>query len=126
MRIAGRRKSVWVPVPSEDRWYLLNFVLNAVSERFSNEYLVYDAGKPLRPVPYLLFLTCEVVGPDRIRKVRAMLVRKEVLESFPYPDPDAPPRLEQDWHKDRVTTLRKAAAVYRTEPDHFLEVEVYV
>jgi hypothetical protein len=34
-----------------------------------------------------------VVGEDRIRKVRAMLLRKELLEDFPYPD--TMPKLEQ-------------------------------
>src|SRR5262249_46599348 len=54
---------------AEDRWFLLNFVLNAVAERFTTGLVRYDAGVPLKPVTYLLFLTCEVVGEDRIRKV---------------------------------------------------------
>ena len=64
-----------LPIAKEDRWYLLNFVLNAVAERFSDSLMRYDAGQPLRPVTYLLFLTCEHVGEDRIRKVRAMLLQ---------------------------------------------------
>src|SRR5262249_33085887 len=62
-----------LPVPREDRWFLLNFVLNAVVEHFGDATVRYDAGAPLRPVSYLLFLTCEVVGEDRLRKVQAML-----------------------------------------------------
>jgi len=77
---------------------------------------------PLRPVTYLLFLTSETVGDDRIRKVRAMLVRKEVLLDLP----KEMPKLEQPWHADRLETLRKAAEVYRREPDNFLMLEVYV
>ena len=113
-----------LPIAPEDRWYLLNFVLNAVAERFSSGLMRYDAGQPLRPVTYLLFLTCEVVGEDRIRKVRAMLVRKDLLEDFPYAA--AMPQLERDWHADRVVTLRRAAELYRKEPDNFLPLEVYV
>jgi hypothetical protein len=113
-----------LPVAPEDRWYLLNFVLNAVAERFSGGLMRYDAGQPLRPVTYLLFLTCEAVGEDRIRKVRAMIVRKDLLEDFPYGE--AMPKLERDWHADRVGTLRRAAELYRKEPDNFLPLEVYV
>jgi hypothetical protein len=113
-----------LPVAREDRWYLLNFVLNAVAERFSAGLMRYDAGQPLRPVTYLLFLTCEAVGEDRIRKVRAMLLRKDLVEAFPYAE--AMPKLEQEWHRDRVVTLRRAVERYRKEPDHFLPMEIYV
>jgi hypothetical protein len=113
-----------LPLAPEDRWYLLNFVLNTVAERFSGELMRYDAGQALRPVTYLIFLTCEVLTTGRMRKVRAMMVRKDVLEAFPYPE--AMPKLEQEWHNDRVLTLRNAAEVYRKEPSHFLAFEVYV
>jgi hypothetical protein len=113
-----------LPIAREDRWYLLNFVLNSVAEHFSGGLVRYVAGDPLRPVRYLLFLTCEVVGEDRIRKVRAMMLRKELVEEFPYFD--SMPRLEQEWHGDRLVTLRRAAEFYRKEPDNFLPIEVYV
>jgi hypothetical protein len=113
-----------LPIGKEDRWYILNYVLNAVAERFCDGVVRYDAGQPLRPVTYCLFLTCEVLGEDRIRKVRAMLIREEHLRTFPYAEGE--PRLEQAWHRDRVATLRKAAEVYRTDPDQFLKLEVYV
>src|SRR6185437_13763534 len=113
-----------LPIAKEDRWYLLNFVLNAVAERFSEGLMRYDAGQTLRPVTYLLFLTCEHVGEDRIRKVRAMLLRKDLLESFPYGDDM--PKLEQRWHADRIVTLRHAVELYKKEPDNFLSIEVYV
>jgi hypothetical protein len=113
-----------LPIQKEDRWYILNYVLNAVAERFCDGVVGYDAGRQLRPVTYCLFLTCEVVGEDRIRKVRAMLIREEHLLNFPYPEGN--PQLEQAWHSDRMITLRRAAEVYRTEPDNFLKLEVYV
>ncbi len=113
-----------LPIEPKDRWFLLNFVLNAVAERFSGGLMRYDAGQPMKSVTYLLFLTCEVVGEDRIRKVRAMLLRKELLEQFPYTE--TMPQLEQEWHKDRILTLRRAADLYRKEPDNFLPLEVYV
>lgn len=113
-----------LPIAKEDRWYLLNFVLNAVAERFSSDLMRYDAGQPLRPVTYLLFLTCEVLGEDRIRKVRAMMLRKDLLEEFPYQD--SIPKLEREWHSDRLATLRRAAELYKNEPDNFISIEIYV
>lgn len=113
-----------LPIAREDRWYLLNFVLNAVAEGFSDGLMRYDAGQPLRPVDYLLFLTCEQVGDDRIRKVRAMMLRKDLMENFPYHE--GMPQLEQQWHADRIVTLRRAVELYRKEPDHFLPLEIYV
>ena len=64
-----------MPIAKEDRWFLLNFVLNAVAEHFVGGHIRRDAGHPVTTVTYALFLTCELVGDERIRKVRAMLVR---------------------------------------------------
>ncbi|HEY1186195.1 MAG TPA: hypothetical protein VGE74_01000 [Gemmata sp.] len=127
VRTAARATTVGnplMPIPKEDRWFLLNFVLNAVAEHFVEGHIRRDAGLPVTLVRYALFLTCEHLGDERIRKVRAMLVRCEVLENFPYPD--TVPVLENAWHDDRIKTLRVASALYKTEPDNFLTVEVCV
>jgi hypothetical protein len=113
-----------LPIPKADRWYLLNFVLNAVAEHFVEGQIKLDAGLPVTKVRYALFLTCELVGDERIRKVRAMLVKQEHLVSYPYPD--SLPKLENPWHDVRVATLRRAAALYLAEPDNFLTLEVCV
>jgi hypothetical protein len=113
-----------MPIAREDRWYLLNYVLNAVAEHFVAGHVKQDSGQPVVTVKYALFLTCEHVGDERLRKVRAMLVRQDVLENFPYPD--TMPQLERDWHTDRVKTVRHAAELYKKEPDNFLTLEVCV
>ena len=113
-----------MPIAKEDRWFLLNFVLNAVAEHFIMGHIKQDAGLPVTSVKYALFLTCEQVGDERIRKVRAMLVREDLLIEFPYQD--SLPKLEREWHSDRIKTLRHAAALYKTEPDNFLTLEVCV
>ena len=113
-----------MPIPKDDRWFLLNFVLNAVAEHFVAGNIRQDAGQPVTVIRYALFLTCELVGEERIRKIRAMLVRADLLENFPYQD--AMPKLENPWHADRIKTLRAAAALYKKEPDHFLMLEVCV
>jgi hypothetical protein len=111
-----------MPIAKEDRWFLLNFVLNAVAEHFVAGHIKQDAGQPVTTVKYALFLTCEQVGEERIRKVRAMLMRADLLATFPYPD--SMPKLENPWHADRIRTLRHAADLYTKEPDHFLVLEV--
>ena len=113
-----------MPIPKEDRWFLLNFVLNAVAEHFVAGHIRQDAGQPVVTVRYALFLTSELVGDERIRKVRAMLVREDILAAFPYQD--TMPKLEREWHADRIVTLRHAAQLYQTEPDNFLILEVCV
>lgn len=111
-----------MPIPKADRWYLLNFVLNAVAEFFVDGQVKQDAGLPVTKIRYALFLTCELVGDERIRKVRAMLVRQDVLENFPYAD--SMPQLENPWHDVRIATLRKAADLFKKEPDNFLTLEI--
>ena len=113
-----------LPIPKPDRWYLLNFVLNSVAEHFVAGQIRLDAGEKVTLVRYALFLTCEVVGDERIRKVRAMLIRRDLLEEFPYLD--SMPKLENPWHADRIKTLRRAAALFKSEPDHFLVLEACV
>ena len=113
-----------LPIPKADRWYLLNFVLNAVAEHFVAGQLKLDAGQPVTTLRYALFLTCELNGDERIRKVRAMLVRRDVLDDFPYFD--SMPKLENPWHEDRIKTLRRASALLKTEPDNFLILETCV
>jgi hypothetical protein len=113
-----------MPIEKEDRWFLLNFVLNAVAEHFAAGHIRQDAGLPVTSIKYALFLTCELVGDERIRKVRAMLVRQDLLLDFPYKD--AMPKLENPWHADRIKTLRYAAELYSKEPDSFLTVEVCI
>ena len=112
-----------LPIDPADRWYLLNFALNAVSEQFAAGYVRYDAGLPVSPVRYALFLTCEALGEMRMRKVRVMLVQEKHLRDFPYPA--APPPGLNPWHAQRLQTLKTAAARFAADPGHFVTLEVY-
>jgi hypothetical protein len=113
-----------LPIAKEDRWYILNYVLNAVAEKFSAGAVRHDAGEDVRAVAYALCLTSEADDEMRVRKVRAMLIRRDLLLDFPYMD--AMPQLENPWHDVRVLTLRKLAKAYQTEPDNFLTLELDV
>lgn len=127
IRTASKHTTVqnpMLPMAKEDCWYLLNFVLNAVAEHYTEGIVKMDAGLPVTRVTYALFLTCEVVGEERIRKVRALMLRKDLLENFPFPD--SMPELENPWHSDRIVTLRRACQVYKSNPEQFLFLEVYL
>jgi hypothetical protein len=127
VQAAARRTTVedpLLPLEADDCWYLLNFVLSSFSDRFSQGVIRYDAGQPVHALVYRLFLTCEKVGEDRIHKVRALLVREELLRDFPYHD--AMPKLEDPSHADRIVTHRRAARLFPTHPHYFMRVELYV
>jgi len=127
IRAASHKTTVdnpMMPIDKEDCWFILNFVLNRVAEEFSPGVIKMDAGLPVTKTVYAIFLTAEQVGEERIRKVRAMMLKKELLENFPYPD--SMPELENHWHGDRIVTLRRAAAMYRTNPELFLFLGVCI
>jgi hypothetical protein len=113
-----------LPFAKDDRWYILNFVLNAVAERFSAGAMRLDAGEPVKPVVYALCLTSESDDELRVKKVRAMLIRRDLLLDFPYTE--TMPKLEQPWHDVRILTLRKLAKAYRADPENFLTLEICV
>ena len=113
-----------LPIDKADRWFLLNFVLNAIAEQFVEGHIKKDAGLPVTTIRYAIFLTAEMEEEMRIRKVRAMLIREEQLRDFPYRD--TMPKLENPWHDQRVRTLRVAAELFQREPDNFLMMEVCV
>jgi hypothetical protein len=113
-----------LPLAPVDSRFLRIFLINAISECFREGLIRYDGGHPLRPVSYLVFLTCEVLDETMLRKVRVMMVRKEMMVNFPYMD--SFPRLEQTKDQVRIKTLRQSIAVYNSEPDHFHEIELYV
>ena len=96
-------------LPLEDYWYYLNAVLNVVSARFAEGFVRQEAGQAgVVAHKYLLFLTCENDGPVRQRKVRAMLIREELLTAAPTTEP----RCLNPFHQARWNTLQAVAEEY--------------
>ncbi len=118
-----------LPLAKDEAWFLLNAVLNLVAERFSPGEIVRDAAgvdatirKP-KKIKYLLCLTCEAYGESRrlrTRKIRAMMLRRELLLNLP----DEPPRFEHPHHSQRWDTLKSLAAAYPQQPEAFIELEL--
>lgn len=111
-----------LPVAKEDAWYLLNAVLNEISERFAPGLLKRDMGLDVTSTRYLVCLTHEVAGRVRTQKVRAMVVRRHLLEHLPA----EMPRFEDPNHVTRWGTLQRMAEAYRTRRYLFLEIEIAI
>ena len=109
-----------IPLPEKDYWYYLNDVLNEISEKFALGQLQADIGQPVKATTYVITLTCESGGPVRTRKIRAMLIRKELLTKLP----SKMPALESKYHITRWNVLRQLAKAYETTPHRFLEMEL--
>ena len=109
-----------LPLPEADYWFHLNAALNELSERFAAGTLRRDLGYEVRCESYLVALTCEAAGAMRTRKVRAMVVRKDLLTNLPA----APPAFEAPLHATRWETLRFLAAEHGRNPWKFLDVEL--
>jgi hypothetical protein len=117
-------KNPVLPLAKDDRWYLLNAVLNELSEKFAQGWLQRDMGLPTRSAVYLICLTSECAGELKTRKIRAMVVQKDLLQNLPADLPADLPQFERPHHNTRWQTLQQMSALYATEPDHFLEVEL--
>lgn len=107
-------------IAKEDVWYYLNPVLNELSERFALGFLQSDAGRAVGTETYLLCLTCEKAGAVRTQKVRAMLVRKKLLEQLPEDEP----RYESPTHSTRWTTLLQMKQCWQAQPHNFVNLEL--
>ncbi|HEY0010218.1 MAG TPA: hypothetical protein VGB55_15950 [Tepidisphaeraceae bacterium] len=116
------QRSALLPLKQDDRWYVLNSVLNELSERFATGFLKQDLGAPVVSQVYLACLTFESVGDLKTRKVRVMLIRKDMLLSLPA----EPPMFERPHHSTRFKTLQQLAESFKTDPSDFIEVELSV
>ena len=109
-----------LPLAKADYWFVLNAVLNELSERFAAGWLRKDLGADVRSARFLVALTAEVKGSAKTHKVRAMVMRKDALLDLPA----ATPTFEAETHATRWQTLNFLAAEYRRNPWRFLEVEL--
>ncbi len=107
-------------LPADDAWFVLNGVLNEISEKFADGLLRRDLGLPVTGGRYLMCLTFEVAGSVRTRKVRAMLVRKDVLEALPAECP----ALASPNHVTRWSTLQAMAKAWGARKHLFQELEL--
>ncbi len=126
-----------LPLPKDDYWYYLNAILNELSEQFATGALRKEQGQPVRAERYLVCLTSEAAGEIRMRKVRAMVIRKSLLISLPseavpsqttkeapHVPPLKTPKFASSNHATRWETLKFMSAEYQRNPWRFIEVEL--
>jgi len=125
MQAAAKRATQAEPIlrfrDADESWYFLNAVLNEVSEKFALGHIKRDLQQPIASAVYLICLTFEVDGAVRTRKVRAMVIRKDLLLKLPEEI-----AVDHPWHNTRVDTLRKMAERWQSRPEQFLEMEIGV
>lgn len=109
-----------IPLGHEDYWFYLNAALNEVSEKFAAGFVLRDLGREVTPHDYTLCLTNECDGAVRTRKIRAMLIRTEILKNLP----EEIPELESKNHVTRWKTLCTMARLLETQPHLFFRVEL--
>ena len=110
------------PLPQDDYWFFLNAALNEVSEKFAEGFIRRDVGQSVEAHNYKLCLTNEFDGAIRTRKIRAMLVRSDLLDNLP----EEMPELESPNHQTRWRTLKFMAKRMESHPHQFLDVELVI
>lgn len=111
-----------LPLAQNDYWYYLNPILNELSERFAAGLLKQDQGAKGTSARYVVALTSETAGDLRMRKLRAMVIQRSILENLP----EEQPALEAPHHHIRWTTLKQLASEWSQRPWKFIEVELCV
>lgn len=109
-----------LPLPESEYWYYLNSLLNEIAEKFSTGVVRRDIGLETKATVYVICLTSECDNDVRTRKVRAMLIRRSLLENLP----EECPKLERDHHLVRWTTLNFLASDRKKNPWKYLEMEI--
>ncbi len=111
-----------VPISRDDSWFYLNSVLNELSEQFADGLIRREAGRASDAVRFLVCLTNECDGDVRTRKIRAMVIRRDLLLSLP----EEAPKFESPNHAIRWQTLQQMQKACAAEPWRFIEVEIVI
>lgn len=109
-----------LPLPRDTYWSFLNSLVNELSSLCAGGHVAADLGAPVRRGTYLACLTSERTADVRTRKVRALVVRKDLLLSLPATMPE----LSREQDAVRWETLRHLADAFPRTPWRFAEVEL--
>mgnify|MGYP007073183572 CR=1 FL=1 len=104
----------FVPLPKDEAWLVLISILNELAEKFSAGTLAADMGVPVRKETYVFGLTSEPDPDVRVRKLRVMIIREELLRQIAagkVPEP----KYEAPTHNVRWKTLGEMGRRYLAE-----------
>eukprot|EP01118_Nematostelium_gracile_P009490 TRINITY_DN3207_c0_g2_i1.p1 TRINITY_DN3207_c0_g2~~TRINITY_DN3207_c0_g2_i1.p1 ORF type:complete len:265 (+),score=45.13 TRINITY_DN3207_c0_g2_i1:87-881(+) len=116
-----------IPLPDPVSW-VLNPVLNCISEEFAQGWAARDLGIPTQSDWYCFALTCERSKKIKFRKVRIILVKEKLLEKVLTMKT---PKFEWPHHINRWNTLLEMGRAYAKQkekkgPVQILRCEVCV
>jgi hypothetical protein len=106
---------------SDDAWYILNVVLNKISQHFAKGLLRKDMGLNVTSKNYIFTLAFEKEGGVRVQKLRILLIDKEKLLNFPEENSI---ELESEKHKIRIETIRIMKRMLKEKPYLFMDIEI--
>lgn len=109
--------------PQEESWYILNTVLNRISEQFAEGHLKEEMGMEVQKKRFLFCFTYERAGTMRQLKPRIMIMEKDRFLQYPL-DENAVFITESDKHTTRIETLRQLRKDYDNSPYLFAEIEL--
>ncbi|ORX83549.1 hypothetical protein BCR32DRAFT_326355 [Anaeromyces robustus] len=107
----------------EDAWYILNSVLNQIVFQFADGIIKKDMGLKVNSQWYTFCLTFEKEEDLLMKKLRIMIIKRELLQNFP--DDNSSFVLESYTHNIRIETLRTLKEELRKNPHCFMNVEIY-
>jgi len=118
---AARRVSRWwwfsrqrpfLKLPKKHAWVVLNSVLNEISQLCPFGPVAESMGMPTRSARYVFGLTCEWGTSAKVRKIRVLIVREDLLKGIrEVPNLD----FEREWHRSRLETLKKMGELYEQD-----------
>lgn len=109
---AAKEKDVLLKMDKDTQWLVNNSILNEIAERFAEGQLAHAQGITVSTEPYLFCLTCEKDDDVRIRKLRVMLIHKNMIDRILDPDSKMP-NFERPYHNVRWDTLRQMAKAWK-------------
>src|SRR5436190_1953837 len=118
----GDRLNVSLNILTDGRLFIRTILEKSLSEKFADGQVKRDLGLPVTCGSYVMCLTYESAGQLKTRKVRAMMIKKETLQSLP----TEPPKFTSEHHITRWETLHKMKAAYEARPWQFISVEICV
>lgn len=124
VRSAGKETRPGDPIlrfAKEDAWYILNSILNQISEQFAVGTMRADMGLEVDKKWYTFCVTFEHEESLQQFKPRILLIERECLQNFPETGTF---ELESTYHTARVETLRKLKQEYTHNPYPFMDLEI--
>jgi len=100
----------FIPLPDRERWFILNPILNIISEQYSYGFVAKDMGIKTKSCWFVFGLTFE--KEVRFQKMRVMMIQESVLKEI---KDMKTPKFEHPAHCQRWSTLKQMSKLYEEQ-----------